>query len=84
MSVRREPTLGIGGFPGQKIHDGDRLLGVITRRGAYSFGWIAEDGKFAENGECVKSRSSGSEDTAEDAERAIIRATGITQEEFES
>ncbi len=81
--MRREPALGMGGFPGQKLYVGERLLGTITRRGAYSFNWVAENGEFR-NGQCVRSRSGGNASTAEEAEKAITRAVGITQEEFES
>lgn len=81
--ITREPALGSGGLPGQKIYEGCRLLGTITRKGDRLFSWIAENGKWSLTGYCLKPRSGGLESTAEDAERAIVRAIGITQDEFE-
>ena len=82
MAIRREPALGMGGYPAQEIYDNGKYLGKITRTSTYGFYWMAEDGKW-DNGKCLKMRSSGSETTAEEAEKKLIRVFGITQEEFE-
>ena len=81
--IRREPCLGTRGFPGQRIYQKERWLGTITRTSDCGFWWIAEDGKFDPVGKCIKIRSGGRANTAEDAEQALIKVLGITQEEFE-
>ncbi len=83
MAIIKKPALGYKGFPGEEIWEGKRYLGKITRMGNYSFRWMAEDGQWDSNGKCIKPRSSGYEMDDLDAEKALIRVFGITQEEFE-